>query len=483
MNKLTEEQMKVVTDEAPIKRVDSVPGAGKTTVLLEVVKYAKEKQHLLLCFNASIKDEIKEKVKREGITNVDVYTFHGFAYSFFRGGGRNLITDFPKRRMTDEYDYFFLKKKLKEYGKRDFTTSEINGFKCAFESFLISNLTLKEYFKDNKDYFLYRNFFLEIQSNPKIPLTHGFYIKLFQMIKFKTKTYESVLVDECQDMSPCYFSIVKNLQSPKEMYVGDSFQKIYGYNGAIGFNDEMGKLLPMSISFRVGYDIAYFCNSLIWSFFNLKKFQMKGSNRGQKIVEKLPEGEMYAIITRTNLGLLKRLYKEASEGKYCYVIGGKETLGLDQIKSIFLATPQKPYFYLGKIPLENLDEVKKIQKITEDETLKKIISFIDLFKEKTLEVLVTIESMLVFEQNLANVILTTTHKSKGLEFKNVEIGEDFKDVYKLHKKKLDGEDVSDEIYILYVAISRSCNHIKLNDNLMRWYRQAKDYKRKEKKAG
>jgi len=58
--------------------VDSVAGSGKTTTNIFIAKEYPYKKILLLTFNRKLSDETKERLEKENITNLEVYTYHGF---------------------------------------------------------------------------------------------------------------------------------------------------------------------------------------------------------------------------------------------------------------------------------------------------------------------------------------------------------------------------------------------------------------------
>lgn len=79
MLKFSEEQRKIgsaVKDGFNII-VDAVAGSGKTTTLMNISQEVKDKRILALVYNKCLQKETKEKLK--GISNVDVFTFHGSA--------------------------------------------------------------------------------------------------------------------------------------------------------------------------------------------------------------------------------------------------------------------------------------------------------------------------------------------------------------------------------------------------------------------
>lgn len=75
----SEEQTKIIN---AIKEnnviVDSVAGSGKTTTNIFIAKEYPEKKILLLTFNRKLSDETKERLNKENIKNLEVYTYHGF---------------------------------------------------------------------------------------------------------------------------------------------------------------------------------------------------------------------------------------------------------------------------------------------------------------------------------------------------------------------------------------------------------------------
>lgn len=81
INKPTKEQQKIINN---IKRknnviVNAVAGSGKTTTILSLAKQLSNKKILLLTYNKKLKIETKEKIEKNNIKNIDIFTFHGFA--------------------------------------------------------------------------------------------------------------------------------------------------------------------------------------------------------------------------------------------------------------------------------------------------------------------------------------------------------------------------------------------------------------------
>ena len=63
--------------------VDAVAGSGKTTTNLYVAKQLRSQNILLLTYNARLKDETRNKVKINGLTNLEVHSYHSFCVKHY----------------------------------------------------------------------------------------------------------------------------------------------------------------------------------------------------------------------------------------------------------------------------------------------------------------------------------------------------------------------------------------------------------------
>ncbi len=79
------EQQKVINDIQNDYNVivDSVAGSGKTTCILHIVNAMASKRILLLTYNAKLRLETREKAKKLKLSNIEVHTYHSFAYKYY----------------------------------------------------------------------------------------------------------------------------------------------------------------------------------------------------------------------------------------------------------------------------------------------------------------------------------------------------------------------------------------------------------------
>ena len=63
--------------------VDSCAGTGKTTLILSVAKALHNKKLLQMTYNSMLRYEVKDRVKRSNIENMQVHTFHSLAVRYY----------------------------------------------------------------------------------------------------------------------------------------------------------------------------------------------------------------------------------------------------------------------------------------------------------------------------------------------------------------------------------------------------------------
>lgn len=59
--------------------VDAVAGSGKSTTVLLIAKSYPNKKFLQITYNSMLRHEVKEKVKKEEMTNIEIHTYHSLA--------------------------------------------------------------------------------------------------------------------------------------------------------------------------------------------------------------------------------------------------------------------------------------------------------------------------------------------------------------------------------------------------------------------
>jgi hypothetical protein len=119
--------------------VDAVAGSGKTTTIMGIAKSAPEKRILQITYNRHLKDEVKEKRDKAGLSNMDVFTYHGLCVRYYERRAFNdeaikavvkhkkqpiaRVADFDILVIDEAQDmtfllFTFMKKFVADYGKK-----------------------------------------------------------------------------------------------------------------------------------------------------------------------------------------------------------------------------------------------------------------------------------------------------------------------------------------------------------------------------
>lgn len=443
----TDEQNLIIYDESPIIYVDSRAGTGKTTTLVEFAKLRKSDTILYIAYNNSIKIEALGKFSEK----VTIHTSHSLAYSIIGKLYADKIGDNIKVEDIFQHVSFFKEKNIHDLDNVTIAVSilkVLNHF-CNSAENKLSDLNYSPFLINAAEEFWNK---MIDKNNMECLITHDGYLKLYQLSN-PTLDYDYIMVDEAQDSNEVMLDII-NKQNTKKIFVGDPHQKIYGFRGALNvFNikNDKAKRLYLTESFRFGQEIANVANRIL--SFKGEKRLIKGTDR-DSIVGPIDKDMQYTVICRTNTYLFNKAIELSLENKKIHVIGG--------IESIYAKILDMLHLYHGKHNLIKNDYLKSLKSFGTIRFLAEsvpeyrfMVKLIDKYGDNLYEHLNNIKQSMAGKKT-ADIILTTAHKSKGLEFISVEIADDFQDIEKAEEE---------EINILYVAVTRATHELQLNSNL------------------
>jgi DNA helicase IV len=271
--------------------------------------------------------------------------------------------------------------------------------------------------------------------------------------------YDFILFDEAQDANPVMLSVVDKMAGVRKVFVGDTHQAIYGWNGAV---DAMSIVNVdhecfLTKSWRFGLEVAGEANRLL-NILAKNPPPLQGNAEVPSVKGKVSEEGQYTVIFRTNGALASYAIEKIKEGKKVYVEGGVRELCEDLMALFYLQNEErysgkskyKPYRYVGEV----------LEESQVDMTIKRDLMFLQNYGSSTPEVLELLKDQILTKRSIkkADVILTTAHKSKGLEFDQVVLFDDYKLMSDVEAKKKTGkiEYISrEEINLLYVAVTRA----------------------------
>lgn len=179
----SEEQCHIIEQIQQGKNViiDAIAGSGKSTTILCIANALPNKRILQITYNSMLRKEFREKVQMYQIANIESHTYHSLAVKYF---SPHAFTDTGIRQF------------MYHQGKE-----ESKGSPESSDGDLIIPMST--------------------HISPVIP------------------SYDIIMLDECQDMTPLYYQFIKwvllttqRKQSIQLVFLGDYMQGIYDFKGA-----------------------------------------------------------------------------------------------------------------------------------------------------------------------------------------------------------------------------------------------------------
>jgi superfamily I DNA/RNA helicase len=487
---LTQEQYEIINSTGDIK-INAVAGSGKTTTIIEYAKARPANSKILyLAFNKSVKLEAIRKFADKGLFNVKVETAHSLAYKnvVFNNNYKVKSQGYKINEIAELLGIKGTGEKLTEYVIANHVNKFVAYF-CNSDVQKVQDLNYLEVITDAKAkafvklYYHYiekqSRLFLSKMDKGEIEITHDFYLKKFQLSN-PVLNFNYILFDEGQDASPAMLDIFLKQKAVK-VIVGDTHQQIYGWRFAVNSLEQVDfKSFQLSASFRFGNQIANLAMEALklkTHFGNYTPITIVG--KGNKEICKTK-----AILARTNLGLLlkaieyvtekkniKKIYFEGNINSYTYADEGAslyDVLNLHNGKRHLIRDS------LIKAMRDMKELVDYIDK-TEDVQLRMMVEIVKKYGNEIPGIIKTIKEKHIDgdDKEKAEIIFSTVHRCKGMEYDSIELVNDFiteEKLEKLKKEKKDFENnvakLNEEINLLYVAITRTKNIIYIPEALV-----------------
>ncbi len=509
--KLTKEQSDIVdfidallSDNSKYKAIGikAFAGCGKSFVLKYIATKLKNKKILGLAFNNSI---VKENAHSFPKRNSKWFTVHTLAKEYLIKNG----VEFDFKNSTKNFKDIEVLKILK-LNEDNITLGKVINevFKVYCQSDLkeLSIINIKkgieeqinEYLLNTDDKYLELGckYSLELWDkfvNLELPPTFDFYLKYFEVNEFakNIKEFDLVQLDEAQDSNAVTMSIITQIPA-KYIYVGDEHQSIYAFRGTKNALNYTDKLFYLSTTFRYIPKIAQFANTILKSYKNEKVPITSLAN--EKTSKKDNKTAYLSRNNATMIGLIAELIKlnkefvtvkdpkeifETSIALYEFIQNGIITdskyeflLNIKELKEDNTNNEPKTIFDIKK----RTNKIKKYIFDSEDNELSTAFKMQQRYK-KGLHLFLNIATNYYKKNSNTNIVLSTAHTSKGLEWDNVVLLNDFPDIKNLiinakiknvkellelaNKNNLIASQIVQEINLYYVAVTRARYSVKI----------------------
>ena len=252
---LDEDQLKIVNSKAKNICVIAGAGSGKTTVLTARIRHLIENEGVIpedivaITFTNAAADEMKERLS--DIKDVDtmfIGTIHSFANALLHAS----MPDVDYTVLSDEKFQWAAEIVCKKYCKK-LTAEKVIGYKDICEKYRNGKVKIEDvenYFDafEEQEYLAMMRLSVDGVAKPENKsypesifswcekrniLTFDNIIKYAKKHLGKEFTFPYLFVDEYQDVGILEDSFIQALEAEHLFIVGDDWQSIYGFKGAI----------------------------------------------------------------------------------------------------------------------------------------------------------------------------------------------------------------------------------------------------------
>jgi hypothetical protein len=275
----------------------------------------------------------------------------------------------------------------------------------------------------------------------RVPFKHDHYLKMWQLTRPRIGT-DFIMFDEAQDANPVIAAIVQSQHDVQLIAVGDSCQAIYGWRGAVDALRDWPaeRRLQLSQSFRFGQAVAAEANR--WLVCLDAPFRLAGAPSIASSVGEV--SDPHAILCRTNAEALLQARAALDTGRRVALAGGGGDMRLLAIAALDLqsagqtSNPELAAF-------QSWDAVRAfVRTDTAGADLAASVRLID--SQGPAMVLRTVEQL--SSLNRAEVMVSTAHRAKGLEWGRVVVAPDFRARKTANVPRADA-------MLAYVAVTRA----------------------------
>ena len=490
IQELTEEQKKIVATDVPrgqLFKIIAFAGCAKTSTLREYTKARPKEKFLYIAFNTAVAAEARDTFP----FNVEARTAHSLAYRTFGYLYKNKLGFLRPYILTDHLS-------VTSYPVAKYIIDVVVKYLSSDDDTIMEKHLVLNREKSEEDYKLEKSpdkiayllgkanelwSAMKDTKNAKVPMIHDGYLKLFQLSKPQLP-YDFVLLDEAHDTNDVTLDIFLN-QKCSKILVGDTHQSIYewrhAYDAIGSTNADINQYL--STSFRFGDTIASTANQILST---LKK-EPKPIQGFQPLdaVKDVDTSKPYTVVARTNAYIFDaaaNLIINRSEPPKFGFVGTTEKdnwspykhYGFDKIMDIFHLM-MRDNSKIKDVYIKRFHDFRQFLEVINDKDAPdvELVARSGIVKKYTHDIPSIIDRIVhnSYKPSEAFVTFSTAHRSKGLEWNQVMLTNDYhnlviEDEDTGNKRLATEEDINiQEVNLLYVAATRAKKTLQINAQL------------------
>ena len=459
----TDEQRAIQASQAKILLVSAFAGTGKTSTLVMYAEARPKTSMMYLAFNRSVKEEAQRKFPK----NVRCMTTHGLAFTKY---GRKYQAKLGNPKAYQLTKVLKLKQQKQAGWVLNIVMNYLRSASLVIEKIHAIEAQIDEAEQDR--YIDLANKAWKMMcdvKNPNVTMPHDGYLKLFQLSN-PTIDIDIILFDEAQDANPVTLAIVEQ-QLCGKVFVGDSRQSIYGFRGAVNAMEiiQADEHLHLTTSFRFGEGVARLANAVLGAY-GAHDFLIHGRGKYATCFT-VDRNRPHTVLSRTNAVLFAEAVNALREGIPFAFVGGVENYRFDMILDTYCLFADKRNLIEDKMiqSFKSFNELVAYGKALHDTEVNSMVKIVNDYQHDIPDLIGRICEEAVAAPTGNEVMMTTAHKSKGLEWMSVVLTDDFTSMKA--SKDEHGSLVPpdrEEINLLYVAMTRALRDISVHPSLMHW---------------
>lgn len=298
-----------------------------------------------------------------------------------------------------------------------------------------------------------------------IPVTHDVYLKLWALSN-PDPGYDTILLDEAQDTNPVLLGVLKGhtQRGGRLILVGDPYQKIYGWRMAENVMAKFPDAEQINLvhTFRFGPTIAKYANLALFACG--AKEPLVGCGNPDGSVTLGGNEATDAILFRGNSAMFSEAISLIEQGKRIKIpLSNINEMNATIRDMIALREGRRPSG-LDLAAFETWSDLTDYVENASD--AGELRTLVKLFEKHGGYVLQNILEKLKYVQDDYDVVLSTGHKAKGLEWDSVKVFDDMKPSLPGRTDK-NGDPIpvsEEENNLYYVAITRGRKKVVMPDN-------------------
>jgi F-box protein 18 (helicase) len=457
---LTDEQRGVVESAASALVVNAYAGTGKTTTLRAYATARPQQRMLYLAFNKVTASEAAASFP----SNVSCRTVHSLAYTAVGHRYRHKLG--PLRASDIMRLYQGVTAAMAELLVQTLERYMVS----ADESIDIDHVPSELALSDRQQFAAAaRRLWNDMQDEDRsTPLPHDGYLKIYQLGRpVLWRRHDVILLDEAQDTNPVTADIVLRQRCGKVL-VGDRHQSIYGFRGSINAMAMLPRAEAhyLTRSMRFGEPVARAATLLLQTMKG-DTHAITGLGRMSATPGQVDRTQPYAIISRSNASVFAQAVKAIGQSRV-HFIGGVQNYLLGKLSDVH-------HLWSGRRDLvqdafyrdfDGIDALALHGRETGDKEIMSLVSVVREYRAALPGLIATVTAAASEEPQDADLLLMTAHRSKGLEFDQVLLDDDFHDLVdkqgRPNRGALSPQDFEQEINLLYVGMTRARHALELN---------------------